>query len=205
MKYYSKELFINENVRMTAGEKARDDVDAILEMMGYEGLPVYYPEENKSGNLFVKLVNQFKIFKSLRSSCAPLKNGDIYVVQFPLKQSSFLYTFLIKRLRAKGVRYIALIHDLESLRSGRQKSTSFLRKIKMKIVEIGVLKTASKIIVHNSHMLDCLAAMGVDDKIRVPLCWAVLGVPSSCWAFLIICSRISILPSARAKRERKSR
>ena len=169
MKYYSKELFFNENVRMTAGEKARDDVDAILESLGYEGLPVYYPKENKSRNVFVKLINQIKIFNSLRTSCAPLKNGDIYVVQFPLKQSSFLYYFLIRRLRIKGVRYIALIHDLETLRSGRQKSTSILRKIKMKIVEIGVLKTASKIIVHNNRMLKCLATLGVDAKKMVPL------------------------------------
>lgn len=169
MKYYSKELFMNEKVRMTAGEKARDDVDSILEMAGYKDLPVYYPEGNKSPNPFAKLITQFRIFNSLRTSCAPLKNGDTYVVQFPLKQSSFLYPFLIRRLRAKGVRYITLIHDLETLRSGRQKSTGILRKIKMKIVEISVLKTASKIIVHNDKMLETLAAVGVDKKKMVPI------------------------------------
>lgn len=169
MKYYCKELFVRKSVRMTAGEKARDDVDAILETTGYTGLPVYYPEENESRNPFVKLVNQIKIFNSLKTSCAPLKNGDSYVVQFPLKQSSVLYHFLIRRLHAKGVHYIALIHDLETLRSGRLKSTGILQKIKMKIVELAVLKSADKLIVHNEHMLDCLAAMGVDKKKMVPL------------------------------------
>ncbi len=169
MKYYSKEFYVNEKVRMTAGEKARDDLDAIMEDIGFQALPVYYPIENTSKNPINKVLNQLRIYKSLKKSYAPLQQGDTLLIQFPLKQTAVLYQLLMKSLRSRGVATIALIHDLQSLRHGKLKSTSLLKKLKMRITEIVVLKGATKVIVHSKNMAEMLAAMGVDAKKLVVL------------------------------------
>ena len=40
MKYYTKEIWNEEGYQRTAGIKARDDVDVILEKNGYKGIEI---------------------------------------------------------------------------------------------------------------------------------------------------------------------
>ena len=171
MKFYNKEVFLNENVRMTAGEKARDDLDAIMEDIGFQELLVYYKDADKKDtkNPFKKVAKQIGVFRSFKTAYAGLNQGDTLFIQFPTKQSTVFYPALISRLRKKGVRLILLVHDLETLRLGRLKSTPFLKKIKMKLMEISTLRSASKVIVHNKSMVELLASMGVDEGKMVPL------------------------------------
>jgi hypothetical protein len=169
MKYYSKEYYENKKVKMTAGEKARDDIDAIMEMLDFQALPVYYPEENKSKNPVKQLINQVRIFSSLKKSYVPLKKGDTLLIQFPLSLTTIFYALLIRRLRSRGVKTIALIHYLQSLRHGRLKSTALVKRIKTRLAEIAVLKHSDKVIVHNTSMLEQIKRMGVDESKLVPL------------------------------------
>ena len=171
MNYYSKELYENEKVRMTAGVKARDDADAIMEMMGYCALPVFYDElvKKEVKNPISKFIKQIKIYQNLKTSYSQLKQGDTLLIQFPLKQTTFFYQLLINRLRSRGVRTIALIHDLQSLRHGKLKSTAIVRKIKMKVTETAILHGVTKIIVHNDCMAERMKQMGVDGAKLVSL------------------------------------
>ena len=47
MKYYTKEIWNEEGYQRTAGIKARDDVDVILEKNGYKGIEICMPRESR--------------------------------------------------------------------------------------------------------------------------------------------------------------
>lgn len=171
MKYYSKEYWVNDKVQKTAGVKARDDLDAVMASIGYQELAVYYSDEKggASGNPLAKFKKQLSIYNSLKKSYSPLQRGDILFIQFPLNQTTVFYRFLIRRMRARGVHLIFLIHDLQSLRHGRLATTSRLKKIKTSFGETAVLRNANRVIVHNSLMLKRLADMGVPEDKMIPL------------------------------------
>ena len=158
MKYYSKEFYINEKTINTAGVKARDDFDVILERMGFQSLPVYYDGLDRQGDA---LSRQIHIYSCVKAASAPLQKGDVLFMQFPMLQTTLLSDLLIGHLRRLGVPYVLLLHDLESLRHGKRVSTSLIRKWKTRVVEEGMLHSAAKIIVHNARMRDNLISMGI--------------------------------------------
>ena len=47
MKYYTKEIWNEEGYQRTAGIKARDDVDRILEKNGYEAIEICMPQADR--------------------------------------------------------------------------------------------------------------------------------------------------------------
>ena len=47
MKYYTKEIWNEEGYQRTAGIKARDDVDVILEKNGYKGIEICMPQTDR--------------------------------------------------------------------------------------------------------------------------------------------------------------
>ena len=171
MKYYSKEYCENEKVKMTAGEKARTDLDTIVESLGYQELAVNYSKyaKNEAKNPISKFIKQVSIYKSFKAAFSRLKQGDTLFIQFPTMQTTIFFKLLINYLNAKGVSSIVLIHDLQSLRHGKLANTSIFRKLKTKLVEIVVLQGASKVIVHSHQMAETLVAMGVDARKLVVL------------------------------------
>ena len=171
MKYYCKEYYVNDKVKMTAGEKARDDLDVIVESLGFQPLPVLYDDsaKNEVTNPLFKLGKQVSIYKSFKTSFSQLQQGDTLFIQFPTMQTTIFFKNLIKYLNGKGVTTIVLIHDLQSLRHGKLPDTAIARKLKTKLAEIAVLQGATKVIVHSKNMAEHLAAMGVDAKKLVAL------------------------------------
>ena len=166
MEYYSKELYVQQNVINTAGVKARDDFDDILEEIGFQALPVYYDGLER---LDLTLSRQVFIYQCTKKASESLQRGDVLFLQFPLLQTSVFSDLLVDNLRRMEVPYILLLHDLETLRHGKRVSTSPVRRLKTRLVEGGMLKHASRIIAHNARMLDVLAEKGIPREKLVPL------------------------------------
>ena len=64
MKYFTKEIWNEEGYQRTAGIKARDDVDAILEQNGFEGISICAPDADREHqNIFEKAGYHIKLIQ----------------------------------------------------------------------------------------------------------------------------------------------
>ena len=162
MKYYTKEIWNEEGYQRTAGIKARDDVDTILEMNGYKGIEVLVPAaDRESQSIPEKAMYHFRLMKAWEKCLSPVGKGDLLVIQFPILNHSVLLANCISKVRRRGAKIILLIHDLEILRAAIRGSTSGKEKIRLRLEEETLLKNCDSIIVHNSSMKKKLASMGI--------------------------------------------
>ena len=169
MKYYAKELSVNEKVQKTAGVKARDDLDQILEDAGFSALPIYSCNEKKYKGPAGKLKKQFDIFTVWKHACAKLKEGDTLFVQYPVKENSFLLLRAFKAMKRNGVTLILLVHDLSVLRWLKREGISVGTKLKILLGEKPMLKNADFVIAHNGVMCEHLQSLGVEKRRLIAL------------------------------------
>ena len=170
MKYFTKEIWNEEGYQRTAGIKARDDVDVILENNGFKGIEICTPEtDRESQSLLQKAGYHFKLSKVWDECLSVTGRGDILVIQFPIVNHSVLLSSPIRKLRKRGVRIILLIHDLEILRAAIRGTTSRREKIRLRLEEESLLKSCDGIIVHNVSMKKKLASMGIPSSKMIVL------------------------------------
>ena len=162
MKYFTKEIWNEEGYQRTAGIKARDDVDVILENNGFKGIEICMPgADRESQSILQKAGYHYKLSKVWEECLSAAVRGDVLVIQFPIVNHSVLLSRCISRVRKRGVRVILLIHDLEILRAAIRGTTSRKEKIRLRLEEESLLKSCDGIIVHNSSMKQKLASMGI--------------------------------------------
>lgn len=166
MKYVISERKPTEKNMKNAANKARADVEMILQDKGYVNLPIVIPFKGKLP-LLASVKEQYKNYKIWKKSLADLKNGDKLVIQFPLMSKSLFLSHLLKGLHQRGVDITVLIHDLESLRYINETEISTKRKIRILREEQAVLGRADKIIAHNPSMCQYLIEKGYSaDKVK---------------------------------------
>ncbi len=145
--------YISKNYRhiQSAGDKAKTDIEAVMDRMGYRnlGLP-----QNRSKNAVRAYLHTLA---SVLRGVMRLSKGDIVVVQYPLKK---YYDFVVKKAVGRGAKVITVIHDLGSFRR---------RKLTVE-EEVARLNMSAVIVVHSAAMRDWLR----DHGIRVPM--VVLGL-----------------------------
>lgn len=132
-----------------AGSKARDDIRQILETNSWHPFEVH-PGENKGYiDKLICIQHTVSDWHKLSNAVNP---GDLVFVQFPLimynKVSLFALSF-IDKMKDHGVRFIFLIHDLESLRG--YSYTDFDKRW---------ISKADIIISHNKRMSEVLREYG---------------------------------------------
>lgn len=140
--------YISKNYRKIGGggDKAKTDVEAILQSMGYRNIGLRQRRVRSAvGAYFITLASVLKGVMSL-------KKGDILLVQYPLKK---YYDFVVSRAKARGAKVITLIHDLGSFR--RKKLTVEW--------EVERLNRTSAIVIHTPAMRRWL----VDNGVTVPI------------------------------------
>lgn len=158
MNYYVKEVYKDESLQKTAGVKARDDVETILDRIGFERIILESRNENrKNGNSLQKFFWHFKILNIWLKSTEGLKSGDTLFVQIPVMEHSIVLDRVFNKLKNRGVKVILLIHDLESLRFSKRKELGLKTRIRLKF-EDKVLTSSNYIIVHNTKMKRIVAS-----------------------------------------------
>ena len=162
MKYYLKEEFLHDNNAKNEGNKARNDVEVILNDLGYAPLKIIVDDWYKMNVLNA----QIHKYRALLSAFKRLKKNDDIVIQFPLLHHSLLINSLLKSLKNRGVNIFLLIHDLETLRFVNDKTLPFRMKLRMKLTESDTFHSVTGIIAHNPMMKSVLVDKGVaEDKI----------------------------------------
>ncbi|WP_294052485.1 galactofuranosyltransferase [Streptococcus sp.] len=162
MKYYLKEEFLHDNNAKNAGNKARNDVEVILNDLGYAPLKIIVDDWYKMNVLNA----QIHKYRALLSAFKRLKKNDDIVIQFPLLHHSLFINSLLKSLKNRGVNIFLLIHDLETLRFVNDKTLPFRMKLRMKLTESDTFHSVTGIIAHNPMMKSVLVDKGVEeDKI----------------------------------------
>ena len=105
MNYYTKEIWNEEGYQRTAGIKARDDVDAILEKNGFKALEICVPQEDRVGqNLLQKMQYHRKLSRIWDECLSCAGSGDVIVIQFPIINHSVLLSGCIGKVRKRGAR-----------------------------------------------------------------------------------------------------
>lgn len=149
------------NGNYNASTKARSDVEKILEEKGYKKFFVptkYGVKENK-------LLKVLQVLSYIRNkyiweeSLNNLKSGDIVILQYPVLNTVIGLEKILKKAKKNGVKVIALIHDLDSLRYKPECQGKMLCK-RVRKEDKEALKACTEIIAHNDKMKEVLIELG---------------------------------------------
>lgn len=142
----------------TAGTKAPDDISSICRRLGYQEISIPRYPKNKSW-MFRRIWILYIVQKLWNRYKNIIPENAIIVYQHPttIGVSMLLINKLQNKKRAK---FIAIIHDLESLRKGIE-GVIENSKIKNKASDIGLLRRMDAIICHNEIMRQYMIGQGI--------------------------------------------
>lgn len=161
-----REFIANEIPQKTARNKARDDIEAILLKENYGVITVKEPGDTRTKSGYLKkILYHFKLKRVWEEKFKHLKKDDVVLIQLPVLNHSFFLDNVIKKMRRKGVRFFAVVHDLECIRMAHADGVSSVSKWRMIKEELKTLKSFTKVIVHNKSMKDFLKReYGISNK-----------------------------------------
>lgn len=165
MKYYLKDSFLNNEYEKNAGNKARNDVEAILISEGYKGLELKVENWYKM-NFFKAQQHKYRATKSVFDQ---LGSGDELLIQFPIIHHTFFISQLIKQAQKRGVKFYLLIHDVETVRHVGNSAVKLRLKVRNYFQEKAALTSVDGIIVHNDIMKNALTIQGIPSDKMVSL------------------------------------
>ena len=152
-----------ESLRNTAGAKAPTDIKVLCLKKGYQFAKVLPPPENMP-DLLQKAWKMNYCRKFWKNLEAKMQAGDVLLYQHPMYISKFLAERALVSLKKKGVKLIALIHDLETLRGGIEGLIKDENGSVGDNVENKLLHLFDVIICHNESMKSCLIKKGFSDS-----------------------------------------
>lgn len=144
-----------------AGTKAPKDINAICKEMGWKEIPFLQPE--KKSNKILNIINKININKRNWNKLNKIvSKGDYVLYQHPMYFGTKFADKNIPILRKKGVKFIVLIHDLESLRN--LTATTKNDKQSYQFGDLILLNNFDYIIAHNNAMKNYLTSKGIESE-----------------------------------------
>lgn len=163
MNYFIKEEFFFQGRTMkSAASKARLDIENIFLKNDFQPIIIkIIPRKGNMDHISTNLINHYQVMKLWQKATNNLKKGDLLYIQFPFLQHSVFLRNLVKELNKKGIKLVAIIHDIESIRVVKRKDISKLKSFILLNEENAIFKWSTKLIVHNDRMKDFLRKKGV--------------------------------------------
>ncbi len=154
--------YINEErkKRNTAGAKAPRDISEICEKLGMKRFPMpQFPSDKGTvyQKIWLAIVCPFYWMKLWIT----VKKGDVVLYQHPMYGNRVAAFFIPIIQKRKDCKFIAVIHDLESLRKGIAGVIKRSQKTN-EVADNQLLKEFDIIICHNEHMKQYLISQGFD-------------------------------------------
>ena len=143
----------------TATSKARIDIDKILESLGYNVRFIDLKRTKGKFDLYRNINYSYSQYKKILNS---LESNSTIVFQYPFDSLKYSFSkYLLKIKNKKNFKTIALIHDINSIRTN-----SFFGKLYYNFVvkEIKFLNNFDYIICHNEVMKKYLIERGINEK-----------------------------------------
>lgn len=166
--YYISERKPEDAHLKNATNKARADVEFTLSELGMEEVKIAIAFQGENASITASLKEHWNTYKVWKDALAHLGKGATLVVQFPSISHCIFLGRLFRELRARGVRVVLLIHDLEKLRF-IEAEVPFKTRVRQRLDESAVLKAADLVIAHNDIMIDYLVGEGVPKERLVSL------------------------------------
>lgn len=136
-----------------AGSKAREDIASILTSVGLTQLELPYDlAARRAGSAFARIGFHMTAAEDWEKILAVAQANDTVIVQFPLLHHTLLAKKPFRSAANRGVKLIFLIHDLDFIRAGAEKSKRLATRLRIRAEELSLLECASAIIVHNERM-----------------------------------------------------
>lgn len=166
--YYITERKPEDAHLKNATNKARADVEYTLSELGMQEVKIAIAFRGDNASVAASLKEHRDTYRIWKKALAYLGGGDTLVVQMPAISHCIFLGKLFRELRRRGVRVILLIHDLEKLRF-IEAEVPFKTRVRQRLDESNVLKSADLIIAHNDLMIDYLAGEGIPREKLVSL------------------------------------
>lgn len=155
----------NPEGKYNASSKARIDVEKILKK---NNINEYYI--NTAKGIQKNKLMKWKQFLDYKKNCkvwdkslCGLKKGDILFIQYPLLNTTLNIESILKKHRERGIIFVAIIHDMDSLRYKPEVQGNMLYNRVYK-EDRYILNQMNYIIAHNYSMKNELIDMGNDSK-----------------------------------------
>lgn len=148
-----------------ATNKAREDVEQILNECGISKLIVdskYGVQRNKCLKWKQFIFYKMNIY-AWRKTLSRLNAGDVIFIQYPILNTTIGLNRALAKHKKRGVIFVAIIHDLDSLRFD-EKSKNTIRYKRVLNDDRRLLGTMNYIISHNRSMKRELTEEGIDES-----------------------------------------
>lgn len=141
----------------TAGSKARKDIDEILIESGFEKMCIYIGKNKK------KVISEVHNIKKQLVELTPnIERDSLLVVQYPWPTMSYSFVKILSQMRERrNVRLVAVIHDLNSIRTGSKITRKYYE---LYVREIQYLDQFDTVICHNPKMKKYLVERGISEQ-----------------------------------------
>ena len=160
-------LTFDDEYRNTAGYKAPADIVELCRRAGYT--PLRMPRfRGKEGSVGQKLWLLTRANAAWAHNAKLLPEGAVVIFQHPFYGMRLSKHYIQQLKKHKNCKFIAVIHDLESLRRGIQGVKSENRRTN-EIADNAFLKEFDVVICHNEHMRQYMTAAGFQPERLVPL------------------------------------
>ena len=153
MKLYQIVNSIEDN--NTAGSKAVQDISAIAYEIGFEKLVINNCNNQKT--LYAKLCRQIGFAREWENIMHRIENNSILVLQHPFYIRQLNRNRALRKLKKKHVKFIGVVHDVESLR--KVYDSRYYKK-----EFIFMINYADVLIVHNERMAEYFRKLGVPNE-----------------------------------------
>ena len=151
--------------KYNASSKARNDVEIILKSQKIKQFYI----ETKKGVQKNKLMKWKQILQYLKNSriwyngLKKLNKDDTVYIQYPLLNTTLAFNKIIRKFKKRGIRFISIIHDMDSLRYKPENQGRFLCA-RVKHEDTKILLEMNKIIAHNESMKKELIKYGNESE-----------------------------------------
>lgn len=140
----------------TASSKARDDVTSILESRGFTTQWVHVHDSTAYGDLLKDLASSYRQLKQVLKR---VERGSTLIYQYPWDSQALSFARQIRRTaRKENLTTIALIHDLNSLRT---QSKLGLKYYQILVNEYKFINSFDYVVCHNESMAKHLVQHGI--------------------------------------------
>lgn len=149
-----------------ATNKPREDVEVILKREGIKPFHINTKNGIQKNKLmkWKQFIDYKKNYRTWDKALSEFKPGDMVFIQYPILNTAWKIKKVFKKYREKGIKFVAIIHDLDSLRITKENGT--LRYKRACDEDKYVLNEMSYIICHNASMKKVLIDLGNDpDKL----------------------------------------
>lgn len=161
MDYVIETRRLNEN---HAGIKAPDDVVEICKKNGFKTFTIpLIPKDKHKNKLYIQTWLFIHCVKLWMTILFTVKSGDRVVWQHPAYGIRYAIFFIPLVQKMKKVSFIALIHDLESLRGGIAAATESEKK-RYILSDLNLLEKFDFVISHNLKMSVFLESIGINSE-----------------------------------------